>query len=475
MPMTAESQGVSQRLAAWVVTAPRTWTAQGAAMARLAVQDSLICAISGAGDLEPILDALDPVPVGCPVPGRRDLRVLPDAAALAWGTAFHKRELDDQTYSMGGHLMCVTLAALIGTRYGRAVAWEGLYDAITIACEVASRLNLCLTRKHMEAGWVATTTYGLIAATCALARIEKFSVAETLAALSMAGAKAFGAKNIFGTPAKAVNPGLAARDAVMLARLARAGLAASVDPLEGPFGFGQMYRGSAAPDWSQLVPEAEGGVPLIATGMAFKKYACCASAHRCIDALLALRAEHGFTAQDVDSVIARVGPLNALTLRYPDPKTPSEALFSMPYSLASALRFGSIGPADFSARALADPDTRALLPRIRMALVPEALVEGFVETVPLAHCVEVTLKHSSTRFCKSVLYPKGAPQNPFTADDWREKFHHCTDGILSSDHARTLATSLNALETVSLTDIVNLVSQFDSPYDPMGTRFRRAP
>lgn len=471
MDLTA-IDGASQRLASWVVAVPRSWTQQGFDAARWAVHDSLLCAISGAGDLQPVLDALDPGSGPCPVPGSSRMRVLPDAAALAWGTAIHKRELDDQTYSMGGHLMCTVLAALLCTQYRRTVTWPQLFDAVVVACDVASRINRCMTRKHMEQGWVATTTYGLVAATCAIARIEKFSVDQTLAAISLACNKAFGNKNLFGTPAKPVNPGLAARDAVLLARLARHGLVASTDPLEGNYGFGQMYRGEVEPDWSVLFAADESTTPFINTGMAFKKHPCCASSHRCVDALLELRATHGFSVAEVSKITALVGPLNHLTLRYHDPENAPQAMFSMQYILASALRFGALSPADFSSDAIQDPLTRSLFPRIDMQVLPEARAEGFVETTPLAHSVQVQLV-DGTVLEKTILHPKGAPQNPFTPEDWELKFQQCTKGLISDAQVRDVRHALERLDALPMSEVMDVVACFDSPYDPDGRRFQR--
>jgi 2-methylcitrate dehydratase PrpD len=464
--------GASVRLANWILAVPRAWTAQGSARAADLVRDSFLCAASGAGDLAPVLDALDPGSGPCPVPGRRGLRVAREAAALAWGTAIHRRELDDQTYSMGGHLMCTVLPALIATRHGRAT-WEALFDAIVVACEVASRINRCMSRQHMEAGWVATTTYGLIAATAALARIEGFDRTQTLAALALAANKAFGAKNPFGTPAKAVNAGLAARDAVTLARLARAGITAAADPLEGDYGFGRMYRGRYSPQWDKLFPPGDDSPPAILTGAALKKHACCASSHRCVDALLALRSEYGFGAEEVEQVTALVGPLNYLTLRYPEPLDAMQAQFSMQFILATALRYGEVGPADFSAAAVQDLQTRALMPRIDLQLLPAASAPGFVETTPLPHRVQVKLIHRAQLLTCSVLHPRGSPGNPFDERDWTVKSRQCLDGVVPDAQARAIESALADLDRTSLDELVALLAGFDCDYDPDGSRFRR--
>jgi 2-methylcitrate dehydratase PrpD len=456
-------------LAHWIHDVPRAWSRPGQAMALQAVGDTALCAVAGAGDISPVVAACDPTAGGRPIPGHPGVLLTPDAAALAWGLAIHSRELDDQTYSMGGHLMATLLPALL--LYPSAVpsSWEALADAVVVGCEVASGLNRAMTRQHMERGWVATTTYGLVAAVAGIARLHAFEARQTLAAIALACNKAFGNKNLFGTPAKAVNVGLAARDAVLLARLAHGGLRASDEPLEGAFGFGTMYRGDAEPDWSRLVAEPSAN-PAILGGLAFKRHACCASAHRCADGVLQLRAAHGVRPRDVESIRAEVGPLNRLTLRYPRPATAAEALFSMPFILSSALRFGELGPGRFTPDAVADAATLALLDRVEMDLVAEAKVPGFVERVPVAHRVELRLKDGSRLHCE-VLHPRGAPANPFDAADWALKFDHCTVGVVAEPARTRMQTLLRELPASSVEDLLACVCGFSADHDPAGRRF----
>jgi 2-methylcitrate dehydratase PrpD len=87
-------------------------------------------------------------------------------------------------------------------------------------------------------------------------------------------------------------------------------------------------------------------------GLKAKIHPCCASVHTAVDALLFLKRKYRFEAGDVESIDVLVNRVSYDNLRYPDPKTDTEARFSMQWAIALALLQDRLRLADFTPAAL---------------------------------------------------------------------------------------------------------------------------
>src|SRR5262249_4060952 len=83
-------------------------------------------------------------------------------------------------------------------------------------------------------GWHPTTVLGTIAAAAACAKLCGLDAAGTSTAIAIAASMASGLVANFGTMTKSFQVGRAAQSGVVAARLAKAGLTASLDALEHP-------------------------------------------------------------------------------------------------------------------------------------------------------------------------------------------------------------------------------------------------
>ena len=125
----------------------------------------------------------------------------------------------------------------------------------------------------------------------------------------------------------------------------------------------ELFGDASAAGWAGIaiaephVIESEGLVP--------KRHPCCGSTHYTVDAILGLKAEHGFTSGDVLAETL-VGIANARNLAYPDPEDEMQARFSMHYCVALALLQDRLSLADFTPEAVQRQAVRELLPRTVM-------------------------------------------------------------------------------------------------------------
>ena len=109
----------------------------------------------------------------------------------------------------------------------------------------------------------------------------------------------------FGTMTKPLHAGLAAKSGVLAASLARAGIDAGLDTLDGPTGMNRLMVG---PDYEQLrdtLTHVEHGQNsalrdrrasasrccILSSGLKLKRFPNCGSAHRAMDGLLELMAD----------------------------------------------------------------------------------------------------------------------------------------------------------------------------------------
>jgi 2-methylcitrate dehydratase PrpD len=211
----------------------------------------------------------------------------------------------------------------------------------------------------------------------------------------------------------------------------------------------------------------DGPLAIDSHGLGFKLYPNCASTHRCLDALQALATEHRFGMEDVERVETRVGRVNLVNLKYPEPRDPREAMFSMPYAVATMLRYGTVTLADFTPQAVRDDATRRLMPRVEMRLDS---TRGETATELLPHTTVVTLK-DGRHLQRVVHHAKGSFQNPFSALERQAKFEQCTRGILAEDRLAPLRDSLASPQGIKVRPLLALL-QFEAQVDD-GTRFGR--
>ena len=211
---------------------------------------------------------------------------------------------------------------------------------------------------------------------------------------------------------------------------AEAGMRGRADGLEGRFGFLELYGAGETRGWEGHGAGTDDAPAIEWAGLTVKRHPCCGSAHNTLDCVLALQAEHGFAASEVERVDALVGSVNARNLMYPTPRDEMEARFSLPYCVAAALQRGRLSLADFQPEAVRRPEVLAMLPRIPMT----GRDPGDEPTDPgvrLPHEVRVRLA-DGTVLERARTWARGAVQDPLDAADRRVKFADCVAPALGA-------------------------------------------
>jgi 2-methylcitrate dehydratase PrpD len=290
-------------------------------------------------------------------------------AALANGTAAHALDYDDMCFVSLAHPSAPLVAAALAAAEMAGASGAALLDGYVAGFEVEARLGRVMNPKHYERGWHCTATIGTIGAAAAASRILGLDAGTTAHALAIAASEASGLKENFGTMVKPLHAGLAARNAVLAARLAERGLTASAHALDGPQGF-LAAMDSAQRSLDQTIVDLGRRWETLETGITVKLYPSCAGTHPMLDALLDLRRAERFEGADVESLEVGVDAITPTVLIYDQPASGLEAKFSMPFCAAAAAIDGHVGIETFAEGRWGDPAMRALMARVTMRVDP---------------------------------------------------------------------------------------------------------
>lgn len=361
----------------------------------------------------------------------------PSQAALINGTAAHALDFDDACPSMPLHPSTVLWPALLAACDDRTDPVR-LVEAIDVGNAVMRALGEVLPMDvHYGRGWHSTATVGRVAAVAALARLRGLTLAATQHALGAVASMAGGSIANFGTGTKPLHAGSAARDAVVAVGLVEAGLTAATDQLEHPKGFLALF-GTPSDAVTTLAERLEYWSQHWTQDWSIKRYPCCYGTHRAVDAILDLRPELDPAA--IESVVVHVHPGSVRPLIDHEPTTGGEGKFSLPFTVAHALRHGPLGVGDFTDHAVSDPDTVALMRRV--TVIPEPAPAGHDELAGKPYAlVRVTTANDVVE--RLVTISRGDARNPLSDAEIDDKFEACAVASgLSGDDARSLLAQL---------------------------------
>jgi 2-methylcitrate dehydratase PrpD len=366
----------------------------------------------------------------------------PDAA-LCNGTAAHALDYDDMCFVSLAHPSAPLVPAIVAAGDLAHASGRAVLDAYVVGFEVQARLGRLMNPRHYQRGWHCTSTLGAISAAAGAARLLGLDAATTAHALAIAASSASGIKENFGTMVKPLHAGLAARDGVLAALLARGGLTGSDRALDGPQGFLRAFD-SEGDDLAGAVADLGSRWELIDTGVTVKLYPSCAGTHPTLDAVLDLRAQHGFTAADIDRIHVDVDPIVPTILIYDRPATALEAKFSLPFCVAAAVVSGRVGIDTFDDAHLQDSQIAALMPRIAMR-VDETI--GAAKPALTEARVHVRLKDGRA-LVQDAHGARGYPATPASQAELDAKFLACARVALPEPAATALLQRLGRLGTM---------------------------
>jgi len=402
--------------------------AAGAMMA-LSIFDWMACGLAGArepefADFKKQQESLGQGP--CTLFGGG--QVPAPVAALVNGTLSHALDYDDTHFAHIGHPSVAVLPALLALGQEVGADRESLIEAATVGVEGSILVGLWLGRTHYQVGYHQTATAGAFGATLGACRLLGLEKDQVRAALGLTASMASGLKAQFGTMAKPLNAGLAARTGVEATLWAQAGMTAAEDGLAGPLGFGETHHGEAA---QVSLPGKRWRI----LDISHKFHACCHGLHAMLEALSGVSLE----AERIRTIKVRTHPRWLTVCNIAAPRTGLEAKFSYGQTCAMALLgHGTDGIDNFTDEICRDPEVVALRAKVTVE-ADEALAETQSE-------VTISLEGGAMRRLRGDLMA------PLPLEKRAEKLRAKAAALVGAAAAERLWQALEAEALSALTD-----------------------
>jgi 2-methylcitrate dehydratase PrpD len=380
--------------------------------------------------------------------GRPGVRLPASSAAFVNAFQIHGQEYDCVHEPAVLHPMATLLAALLAEiERGAPVDGPTLLTAIVAGVDVAVTLGVAAG----PLGFFRPATAGIFGCVAGIANLRGMDRATARDAFGHALAFASGTMqaHVEGKPALPIQVANAARNALAAIDLARAGMAGVAQPIEGPFGYFALL-------------ESEGDIDAAIDGLAgrhhivdvsWKPFPSGRAGHGGIVAVQRLVAEHGMTAETLDTLAYLAPPLIQRLVGRPAVvgMAPGYARLCLQYLAAVTLLRGTVSLQDFSAEALADPAVLALAARIAVVADDNPDPAAFVPAFALATFDDGRIARVD------VAAQLGSPAWPLTVEQHRAKAHGCLAFVGLEQHDAAVFAAISRLD-LSIDAVADIVA-----------------
>lgn len=358
-----------------------------------------------------------------------NFRTSVEYAALANGTTSHTTELEDDTraenmYSVG------VFPAMLALGEKLHISGKEVMEAFVIAWDVASKLAIA-SQKMLTSGlapWSACATIGVAAGAAKLLKLEQHQIAM---AVSIAASHSAGLFKQVGTGTHLYESGMAGRNGLVSAMLAKHGLTGQVDILECPMGYLYAVAGITNPHLGL-------GAPFRAQDIEIKKYPCCLSQMHPIDAFVKLIADHKLSPDQVKLARLEAPPSFALAASlFHHPQNADQAKFSLAHSIACSFLDAKPWLDRYTTEGANSSDAVAFRDKVEIVYRPD-LAGGELPIYVTLH--DGQQLQSKTRKITEPI--------EVSDDEVRDKYRRSVAGIISRDRGDEIEDSFLSLERI---------------------------
>ncbi|KAA0971750.1 MmgE/PrpD family protein [Aureimonas fodinaquatilis] len=396
------------------------------------------------------------------VPGT-GLRFAPVVAARVNSTAAHVLDFDanfNRGMVFGPAVLFPALLAL-----GEAENTDGstVLNAFAIGTEVCRTLAESLSpRPYTKSrdslfylGWFNTGVLGPIGVAAACGWMMKLPAEQMRNAIAIAAVQACGLRIGVGSDMKPLMAARASETGLRAALLARRGVLAPADAMEGHRGFIQVVNGGK---WTPDAFDALGSFQ--DAGPSFKLYPACSSVQAAAEALDAILQQSGIAGEQVETVTCEVTNHIASNLAFDDPQNVTQAQFSISYALGCILADGEFSYRHLTAEKLASPAIRSAMTKISMQATLDFDDEVLERASPEATRVIVRTSQGAVHDMR-LNASTGKPVNPMSDEMLERKFLSNTRDRLGMPAAKALLARLNGIDQIG--NLQDLFSRAGEP------------
>jgi 2-methylcitrate dehydratase PrpD len=362
-------------------------------------------------------------------------------------------DFDDSLDESALHANVSTLpAALALAEAQKDINGRELICAVSIGQDVACRVGASLKK---PLAWIRTATCGFFGATAATGKILKLNKEKMWDAFGISYCQTAGNAQcmVDGVLVKRMQPGFAAKAAILASKLAENGVTGTKNVFEGEFGFFKLYEDN---EYDKNILLDGLGKDFRGMRLSTKPYPCCRMTHASIDAILELRKKFDIKLEDVEKIVITASQMVYEIVGMPfkirnNPQV--DAQFNVAYAVIVALLKGDVFINDFE-----EINVRKNLIADLTKLV-EVIPDKDLNAKDMMNCsMEVTMKNGQ-RFSAKISAAKGNPLNPMSMQECMQKFRKCVEysrwGI-SDDKVSEILSVLEHLE--DLKDIRTLTN-----------------
>ncbi|GAB1399125.1 MmgE/PrpD family protein [Aminivibrio sp.] len=338
-------------------------------------------------------------------------------AAMALGIMAHSIELDDGHRWGTSHPAVAVIPAVLVMAERTGASFGEILKGIAIGYDVMLRAARAINPAHLKWGFHSTGTCGSLGAAAGCASILSLPAEEFAYAVSMGGLQSAGLQEMLHDHPgiKPLQPGRAAQSGVLSADLSKLGAKSPRTLFEGQHGW---LKAMCREEYSEEALTGELGERWEVLLSYTKLYPTCRHCHAAIDLIREARSVLNCTDEDVESILVKTYRLGIVEVgQIAHPATFQEAMFSLPFSLAVALRKGNVTLQDYTPELLHDAGLRRTA-----ASVTVEEDEGMNALYPEERgaWLRLVLKDGRT-FEKGIPVAKGEPENPVTDSELLEK------------------------------------------------------
>lgn len=357
-------------------------------------------------------------------------RAPAEMAAFVNGIGGHDIELDDSHSPSRTHAASVIVpAALASAEDGHQVSGATLLEGIICGYDVQVRISKAMgVQNQFDRGFHPTTVCGAFGSAAAAGHILGLGPDEVVSALALAGSQSCGLLTFEDDAShmtKSFQTGVAARNGLYAALLARGGFKGTPDVLTGkhdalrPFGGPEPVLGELTDALGERFDIRETSI---------KRHACCGQTHSSIDALLELMSTNNLDGAAITGMDVKLAHKAV-------PIVDGNALWThnIQYILALTAIVGRVGHEHFGPAWTSREDIADLARRVTVAGSDE-LQEAF----PRRKGAVVTVRSADSEFSLECPGPKGSPAWPLSVEEIRSKFNALAGEVLDSSRTEGL-------------------------------------
>ncbi len=369
-------------------------------------------------------------------------------AALVNAACAHALDMDDGHRFAALHPGTVIVPASLAAAEFSEASTKQLISGIVVGYEIMIRLGMAINPSSLERGFHITGTVGTFGAAAATAKILDLSHEDTIGSLGMAGLQSAGLiqtnQDIYGSTVKPLTPGKSAMAGLLSSIIAKEGFRGPLKIFEGDAGFFKATTDIVKED---LLTNRLGEHYEI-NNIYNKLHAACRHTNGAIDAALELSKKVNINAiaeikcETYQAAIRLAGIKN--------PTTVSGARFSIPFSIALALKEQDAGADKYVEAYINDKQIQKLADKVRLSVNKK-----WNQLYPDKRGATVTIIETDGKtWSYEVDLAKGEPEHPASWEDLYGKFYANATLLIPEQNAKQLGEVIMDLENYTINELI---------------------